>query len=263
MTDASERARLYARLPVTAAVDWWVDLATTSVDGRVLELGAGTGRLTEGLAAVAEVVAVDHDPASLAVLRERVPGVVVHEQDVRALDVDGIFGAVLLPVALLNEVGDLDDRRRTVAAAARHLAPGGTLACEVLNPFWLTAGDESSGEIVGADGDTVWMTAAHRPGDTWDQAVRADLTYRFADGAVLRDELDAHAVFPAELELLLASAGLTVTATLGSDPTSGDPPHPDDGSWYVTAQSIIGAVEVSGAMASSGTMAQAWLKRPM
>ena len=229
------RAVLYGRLPVTPAVDWWVSLAADSCDGRVLELGAGTGRLTQRLVDAADVTAVDHDVASLEVLRQRVPGATAIAQDVRDLDVDGTFGVVALPVALLNEVGDLDDRRRTLAAAAAHLAPDGVLALEVLNPFWLLAGGESEGSIEGDDGDEVRMTAAHRPGDLWTQAVRADLTYTFADGAVLRDELDAHAVFPAELELLLTDAGLTVTAAYGADPASGAPPHDDDGSWYVTA----------------------------
>lgn len=235
MTDAGPtRASLYARLPVTEAVGWWRRLAAASVDGRVLELGAGTGRITAALAEVADVTAVDVDPESLDVLRERVAGVRVVEADVRALDLGERYGVVLLPVALLNEVGDLADRRATMQVVHRHLAEDGVVALEVLNPLWLLAGGESSGVLEG-DGERVRMTAAHRPGEVWSQHVRADLTYRFGDGASFRDRLDAHAVFPAELELLLDGIGLEVVDATGADPDGG-PPRDDDGSWYVVAR---------------------------
>lgn len=236
MTD--ERARLYARLPVTPAVSWWVDLVREVAGGRVLELGAGTGRITQFLSEVADVVAVDIDSASLDMLRAAVPALSATSvilADVRSLELGERFAAVLLPVALLNEVGDLSARRATMRVAADHLAPDGVLALEVLNPHWMTAGGHSEGLIEGIDGD-VWMAAAHEPGEVWTQHVRADLTYRWDDGEQLRDRLDAHAVFPAEIELLLAEVGLVITAAYGADPAGGEPPTEDDGSWYVRAR---------------------------
>lgn len=232
---SDERARLYARLPVTPAVSWWVDLVRGVPGGRVLELGAGTGRITQFLTDVALVVAVDIDEPSLDLLRDHQPDVRAVLADVRELDLGERFGAVLLPVALLNEVGDLASRRATMAVAAAHLDENGVLALEVLNPHWMTAGGESEGLVEGVDGD-VWMTAAHDPGDVWSQHVRADLTYRWDDGDELRDRLDAHAVFPVEIELLLAEVGLEITGAFGSDPASGAPPTDEDGSWYVTAR---------------------------
>jgi SAM-dependent methyltransferase len=57
----------------SAAVAWVLDLAPGR---RVLDLGAGTGKLTEALvAAGAEVVAVEPDPAMLAQLRHGLPAV--------------------------------------------------------------------------------------------------------------------------------------------------------------------------------------------
>jgi SAM-dependent methyltransferase len=235
----SPRARLYDRLPVTADVDWWCDLARQAPDGRVLELGAGTGRLTLPLAEVADVVAVDHDATALARLRARAEtaGVTVRavEADVTDLDLGEMFGAVLFPVSLLNELPAADQRRGALAAASRHCCPDGVVAFQLLNPVWLLSGGRSSGVIEGVDGEQVELEARHRTLDLRHQRARAELRYRFADGEVLVDVLEAAAVFPTELDLLLASVGLEAVAWWGSVPVE-SPLALDDGAWHVVAR---------------------------
>lgn len=238
-SDLSPRARLYERLPVTDDVDWWCALAGDSPDGRVLELGCGTGRLTRYLAEHAEVVAVDHDASAVAHLvshvrgtRHRVRGVV---GDVTTLALGEAFGLVALPVSLLNEVPGLDGRRAAVAAAAAHCRPDGRVAFALLNPLWLLAGGRSSGTIEGRDGSRVRLQARHEATDLWRQRAVARLSYRFADGERIDDELDAAAVFPAELELLLDAAGMQVEQVWGAEPGV-SAPRDDDGSWYVVAR---------------------------
>lgn len=92
---------------------------------RVLDLGAGTGKLTAGLLAPgAEVVAVEPDPAMLAELRRSLP-------DVRALR--GGAEAIPLPDASVDAVpaGNAVHWFDTAVAGpeiARVLAPGGVLA---------------------------------------------------------------------------------------------------------------------------------------
>ncbi|WP_108717515.1 class I SAM-dependent methyltransferase [Miniimonas sp. S16] len=91
---------------------------------RVADVGAGTGKLTRGIVATgAEVVAVDPDPAMLAVLREQVPGVPTFRGTAEALPLpDGSVDAVVMgqawhwvePGAASREV-------------ARVLRPGGVL----------------------------------------------------------------------------------------------------------------------------------------
>jgi SAM-dependent methyltransferase len=235
----SPRAHLYDRLPVTDDVDWWCGLAAASSDGRVLELGAGTGRLTRWLADHAEVVAVDHDPSAIARLDDRVAGarhpVRGVAADVTRLALDDRFGVVALPVSLLNEVPTLAGRRATVAAAAAHCRPDGVVAFALLNPLWLLAGGRSRGTIEGRDGAVVDLEARHRTTDVWQQRVRARLTYRFADGERIDDELDAAAVFPVELSLLLEAAGMEVAEVWGAEPGQGAP-EADDGAWHVVAR---------------------------
>lgn len=234
----SPRARLYDRLPVTEDVDWWCDLAAAAPDGRVLELGAGTGRLTVDLAAHATVVAVDHDETALRRLRSRVGSqapVRTVVRDVTTLALGERFGLVALPVSLLNEIPTLDGRRALIRVAAAHCHPGGRVAFALLNPLWLLAGGESRGVIEGRHGDRVELEASHAAVDMWTQRARARLSYRFPDGERLVDELDAAAVFPVELELLLEQAGLRVDGVFGAVP-GGEPPAADDGAWHVLAR---------------------------
>lgn len=234
----SPRARLYDRLPVTDDVDWWCDLARASPDGRVLELGAGTGRLTVDLARHADVVAVDHDDSALRRLRDRVgreAPVRTVLADVATLDLGERFGLVALPVSLLNEVPTLPGRRAVVRAAAAHCHPHGRVGFALLNPLWLLAGGDSRGVIEGRDGDRVELEASHTTVEVWAQRARARLGYRFPDGERIDDELDAAAVFPVELELLLAEAGLRVEEVFGAVP-GGPPPATDDGAWHVLAR---------------------------
>jgi SAM-dependent methyltransferase len=108
----------YAR----AAVRWALEFAPGP---RVLDLGAGTGKLTATLAALgAEVVAVEPDPAMLAELRGALPGV-------RALA--GGAEAIPLPDASVDAVlaGNAMhwfDMAVAGPEIARVLAPGGILA---------------------------------------------------------------------------------------------------------------------------------------
>ncbi len=104
-----------------AAVGWVLEAAPGP---RVLDLGAGTGKLTAALVALgAEVVAVEPDPAMLGQLRRELP-------DVRALT--GCAEAIPLPDASVDAVvagNALHWFDMAVAGPeiARVLAPGGVL----------------------------------------------------------------------------------------------------------------------------------------
>jgi SAM-dependent methyltransferase len=107
------------------AVRWCVapvgrDLAAL----RVLDLGAGTGKLTAQLASLgADVTAVEPDPAMLAELRRGLPSVPALSGSAEAIPLaDGSADAVLCGQAL--HWFNLD---RALPEIARVLAPGGTL----------------------------------------------------------------------------------------------------------------------------------------
>jgi SAM-dependent methyltransferase len=108
----------------------WRELAERE-PGPVLDVGAGTGRVALDLAAHGHAVtALDRDPVLLAALRERAAraGLAVETVagDAEGFDLPGRrFGLVLVPMQTLQLLGD---RPAFLAAARRHLAPGGLLA---------------------------------------------------------------------------------------------------------------------------------------
>lgn len=236
---AQERAELYRRLPLLEGDRWWVELARASSDGRVLELGAGTGRLTAAFVeAGLQVTAVERDEAMLRGLHERVGGTVtVVARDVTQLPPLEPFGLVVLATSLLNELPDPLARRRTLAAAAAACRSDGKVAMHLLGPWWLVRIPlRSTGRLHTADGSgPVDVSVAEDGFDAWSGRRRATLTYHFGDGARLRDHLDAAVVTPGELELALDGAGLEVVASHGAAPP-GDAPTVDASAWHVVCR---------------------------
>lgn len=246
------RAELYRRLPLTVADRWWCELAATSVDGRVLELGAGTGRLTVALAAAgAQVTAVEHDPAMLAALRARLAAVddpaIRDRVEVAAADATdlpdlGVHGVVMAPSALLNELPDGAARRDLLVAAAGALHRDGVLALHLLGPWWLAqAHGEVHGRLDPLDGGESPQVEIRFGTLSVDGRRAAQLRYTFADGTVVDDHLDAAVVTPGELGSLLAVAALRPAGRFGADP--GEPLGPLDTAWHVVARPRARPVE--------------------
>lgn len=112
-------------------------------EGSILELGAGTGRLTAALAARGhDVVGVDISPAMLAQGRARLealaPGVRARAQlirgDMTALNLKRTFDLVICPYFTLAHVPGGAAWKNTFATAARHLGHGGLAAFHLPDP---------------------------------------------------------------------------------------------------------------------------------
>jgi len=141
------------RIGILGDVGWYKELAARA-GGPVLEVGAGTGRLTIPLARLGlEVWAVDVSAGMLARLCAKLereePAVrarvhVVHA-DAAALDLpERRFALALLPFNTLMLIPDPEDERATLAAIAAHSAPGAVLALDVMNPLSLPLESERS-----------------------------------------------------------------------------------------------------------------------
>jgi SAM-dependent methyltransferase len=101
----------------------------------VLDVGAGTGRVTLDLARRGhEVVALDIAPELLAALRERAGGLPVSTvaADARSFALGRRFGLVLAPMQTVQLLGGA--HADFVRCAAAHLAPGGLLAVALAHP---------------------------------------------------------------------------------------------------------------------------------
>jgi SAM-dependent methyltransferase len=106
----------------------WRELAEAA-DGPILDLGAGAGRVAADLAARGhEVVALDADAELLAVLEQRVPGVVTAEADARRFDLGRTFALAIAPMQLAQILGGPAGRTAMLEQVHAHLTPGGSFA---------------------------------------------------------------------------------------------------------------------------------------
>lgn len=215
-----------------ADVRWYVDLARRLLgpSGRILELGAGTGRVTVPLARAGyQVTALDHEPAMLAALearRRRLPAATAARitpvvGDLRDFALGRRFDLV---IAAFNVVEHLYTRLEVDAclrAVRRHLRPGGHLAFDVQlpDPAWLArdasrrwARTRFTHPVTGA----AEFYSTNHDYDPISQIVVIRLYYtperRGRERVVV---LSQRKFFPAELEALVAHAGLRMVERHG------------------------------------------------
>jgi SAM-dependent methyltransferase len=129
-----------------ADLDVWRELAA-GVDGPILDLGCGTGRIALDLASRGhEVTGVDSDPELIEALgsRARDRGLPVRAVvgDARSFEIGRSFALVISPMQVVQLLGGPDGRRSMFATVRRHLEVGGTFAAALANPFEGVPDDE-------------------------------------------------------------------------------------------------------------------------
>ncbi len=115
----------------------WEELAARA-PGPVVELGAGTGRVSLHLAARGfEVTAVDSEEALLAALAERAAerDLQVHtlRADARDFYLPGPAGLIIAPMQFALLMGGADGRARLFSAVERTLASGGVFSAALID----------------------------------------------------------------------------------------------------------------------------------
>ncbi|HEU4657060.1 MAG TPA: class I SAM-dependent methyltransferase [Capillimicrobium sp.] len=125
----------------------WRELAAEA-GGPILDVGAGTGRVTLDLARRGhEVIALDADAELVAELRERAAGLPVTavHADARDFDLGRRVALVIVPMQTIQLLGGPAGRAGFLRSAARHLPPGGLLVAALADALEGTA-ESADGE---------------------------------------------------------------------------------------------------------------------
>jgi SAM-dependent methyltransferase len=222
-----------------ADVSFYRELAKQRLgaSGRILELGAGSGRATVALARAGyEVVAIDQSPAMLRKLRARVAAlpaavakrITVAEGDLRSFDVGEKFPLVIAVFNVLEHLYtrvEIDACLRCVAAHlvdAKGNRPGGAFAFDVQLPDleWLTRDSTKRWAKTRFTDPTTGRAMLYSTNHDYDpvgQIALIRLYYEPVDGKGPTKivKLSQRKFFPAELEALVAYAGLRVVERFG------------------------------------------------
>ena len=96
----------------------------------LLDVACGTGAHLEHLARRYEAEGLDVAPEMLAIAREQVPAIRLHEADMADFDLGRRFDAVVCLFSSIGYVRTRERLRAAVVAMAAHLEPGGVLIVE-------------------------------------------------------------------------------------------------------------------------------------
>jgi SAM-dependent methyltransferase len=158
----------------------------------MLELGSGGGSLAYHLAHAFELTLSDVAPEMIAVSRAMNPGVEHIVGDMRSLRLPKQFDVVLVHDAIMYAI-DAADVRATLATAAYHCRPGGTVVVAPDRVRETFAPGTSTGGGDAPDGRGVryleWTSDPDPTDDVYETLYA--LVLRAADGAA-RMELDRH-----------------------------------------------------------------------
>jgi SAM-dependent methyltransferase len=167
-------------------------------DAEILELGAGSGRITHPLVALGRrVVAVDFNPEML----ELIEGAEIVLSRIEDLELGRTFGGVLLMSNLINQP-ERDDRLALLRAVHRHLSPHGVALLERYDP---QAGEDPTPTEHERYGITIRSFDIRREGKLLYQKIEYDAGVR---GRWMVDLQGARILTDDEMLADLATAGL-------------------------------------------------------
>ena len=228
---------LYDSVPLYAErpdVEFYVSEAA-HVEGAVLELGCGTGRILLPLARMGRTVAgVDSSITMLARCKAKLKGepslvrdrVTIHSGDVRTFDLGKTFDLVIAPFRIMQHLATIDDQLRFLDGVARHIVRGGRFVFDVFNPSFaaLVAADgierEDTPEQALPDGRS-FRRAVRVAGVRWvEQVSEIEILYYVSPAPGAKAErhvqsFDMRWFVPSELLHLMARGGFRVQSVFG------------------------------------------------
>ncbi|MFI7292217.1 class I SAM-dependent DNA methyltransferase [Streptomyces anulatus] len=212
---AADYDRWFAKPGVTTAtVDTLAELAG---EGRILELGVGTGRIALPLARRGfDVHGIEASTAMAARLRAKPGGNNVHVTlgDFADVPVEGTFSLILVVGGTLFELASHESLQRCLIASADRLTPGGALVLDAHVPEALAVAAASGvPEVVSETDDHLIL--CHRRIDPSTATYQSH--YLVHEGDRTRHlRVRFHYASPGELDLMAERAGCRLRTRLGS-----------------------------------------------
>lgn len=171
-------AQVYDRFMEDVPYEEWVSFLKEQLrredirDGLVLELGCGTGKVTEMLAAAGyDMIGIDNSEEMLSVARGRQlrqkeegaqpgPEILYLEQDMREFELYGTVRAVVSVADTMNYLTDPEDFTRTLSLVNNYLDPGGIFLFDLktVHYFKDVMGDQIYAENA-PDASLIWENA--------------------------------------------------------------------------------------------------------
>ena len=263
-TDAATEAAIEALAPfydldmghVEADLDLYRHIARRS-GGRVLDLGAGTGRVAAALAADGvEVVALERSAAmrTAGASRCKAAGVRVLDADLRNFHLDEPFDLIICALSTFQHLLTRADQLAALGCMRRHLAPDGLVVIDIAVPAAAALEPQGSPAILEwvrrnpADGRVVTKWASSQ-GDPAAQMQWLTFLYDVQDahGVVRRTvaQFPLRHLFRGEMEGLLERTGLRPVQMYGSY----DLDPPEAGERLIVVVEAVGEVKEAGSPA--------------
>jgi len=205
--------------------------ALSTTKGRILDLGAGTGRLTIPLARDGyQVTALDQSPTMLAQLHKRIAAlprtvanrISIARGDLRTFDLQERFPLIVAAFNVLEHLYTRGEVAACLARVAAHLEPGGAFIFDVQVPdlAWLIRDPDKRWARTRftdpSTGTPLWYSTNHEY-DPVSQIVLIRIYYDpvAGDGPSRVVKLTQRKFYPAELEALVAHAGFRMVDRFG------------------------------------------------
>ncbi len=97
---------------------------------RLLDVACGTGEHLSHLRDHFDVEGVDASLPMLEIARRKLPGVPLHQADMRTFDLGRVFDAAICMFGAMGHLRDEEELLAAIRQIARHLEPGGVLIVE-------------------------------------------------------------------------------------------------------------------------------------
>ena len=205
-------------------IQFWLEIAK-KINGNVLEIGCGTGRITTHLAQNdIKITGIDISEDMLNIARKKSSQVSWIQSDMRNFNINDLFDLIIIPYNCFLMLPKFDDAEACLTSIQKHLRLGGKLVIDIENPspeflFPLLYNERKcvSSIFEHPYSKKVIVVTRHRKYDSTTQILCFQRSYKFLDSQEIIDEEEFFRIyFPQEIEILLHHCKFTVEKKYGN-----------------------------------------------